>query len=131
MTKFLVRGSLILGLFAAATLLTVGCGKTDGTGGSVAENKDKDKGKGKVDDSETWWCREHGIPEHDCALCKKELVDGFKKKGDWCEEHARPESQCFLCNAKRAERFAAEYRARYGKEPPPIDAEHIKGGKKN
>ena len=124
MTRFLTRGSLLLGLFAAATLFTVGCGKTE----PVAENKQKEKGK--EDDSETWWCKEHGVPEHDCAQCKKSLVDDFKKKGDWCEEHARPESHCFLCNAKREEKFAAEYRARYGKEPPPVDPEHIKGGKK-
>ena len=125
MLKLMARGSLILGLFAAVTLFA-GCGTKDGAGGPVAENKEK----AKADDSETWWCQEHGIPEDQCALCKKSLIPEFKKKGDWCEEHDRPESQCFLCNPKRAEKFAAEYRARYGKEPPPIDPANIKGGKK-
>ena len=126
MTKLLTRAGLLAGLFVGVVLFAGGCNKT----APVAENKDKEKSNGKADDSETWWCTEHGVPEHVCAQCDKKLVDEFKKKGDWCEEHDRPESQCFLCNPKRAEKFAAEYRARYGKEPPPIDAKNIKGGKK-
>jgi hypothetical protein len=124
MTKVLTRGGLIPGLFAAVVLFAGGCNKAE----PVAENKEKSKGK--EDDSATWWCPEHGVPEHVCAQCDKKLVEDFKKKGDWCEEHARPESQCFLCNPKRAEKFAAEYRAKYGKEPPAIDPTNIKGGKK-
>lgn len=124
MTKVMTRGGLILGLFVAVVLFAGGCNKPQ----PVAENKENDKAK--EDDSAIWWCPEHGVPEHVCALCDKKLVEDFKKKGDWCEEHARPESQCFLCNPKRAEKFAAEYRAKYGKEPPPIDAANIKGGKK-
>jgi hypothetical protein len=130
MQKRMTRGGLILGLFALTALFVGGCGQAGDKDKPAAEVKDKDKGKGKEDDSATWWCPEHGVPEHVCALCDKKLVEKFKKDGDWCEEHARPESQCFLCNAKRAEKFAAEYRARYGKEPPPVDPEHIKGGKK-
>ena len=42
----------------------------------------------------------------------------FKDKGDWCKEHERPESQCFACNPKLADKFAAEYEAKYGKRPP-------------
>lgn len=133
MRTHLMRAGLGLGVFAAAVLFVAGCSDKGSTGGA-AKDKDKDKPVAKAgkpeDDSETWWCKEHGVPEHDCALCKKSLVAEFKKKGDWCEEHARPESHCFLCNAKRAEKFAAEYRARYGKEPPPIEAKNIKGGKK-
>lgn len=130
MTLSLPRAFSALALFLAVALCASGCGKKD-DGTPVAENKEKEKkDNGKEDDSATWWCPEHGVPEHVCALCDKKLVDGFKKKGDWCEEHARPESQCFLCNPKRAEKFAAEYRARYGKEPPAIDPENIKNAKK-
>lgn len=38
--------------------------------------------------------------------------------GDWCKEHNRPESQCFVCDPKRADKFAAEYEAKYGSKPP-------------
>lgn len=129
MVRILARGLFPLALFAAMAMLVAGCAKKDGGGDQAAAIKEKEKEKPAEDDSATWWCPEHGVPEHVCPLCDKKLVDEFKKKGDWCQEHARPESQCFLCNPKRAEKFAAEYRARYGKEPPPIDPENIKGGK--
>lgn len=133
MWTHLMRAGLGLGVFAAAVLFVAGCGEKGGTGGD-AKDKDKGKpvaqaGKPEKDDSGSWWCKEHGIPEHDCALCSAKVAAEYKKKGDWCKEHDRPESQCFLCDPKRAEKFAAEYRARYGKEPPPIDSENIKGGK--
>lgn len=126
MVKRLSQGSaaLALALFAA------GCGQTNtpqaGTTGKtpakpVAEAGGAEQGHG-------WWCKEHGVPEADCALCNDKVAAEYKKKGDWCKEHDRPESQCFLCDPKRMEKFAAQYRAKYGKEPPPIDAENVKGG---
>ena len=65
-----------------------------------------------------WWCDEHGVPEEVCALCNSKLVADFKAKGDWCPEHDRPESQCFICNPEREAEFAAQYEAKYGKQPP-------------
>ena len=53
-----------------------------------------------------------------CAQCNAKVAAEFKQKGDWCKEHNRPESQCFLCNPKLADKFAAEYEAKYGKKPP-------------
>ena len=53
-----------------------------------------------------------------------------QKKGDWCEEHDRAKSQCFKCDPKLKEKFAAQYRAKYGKEPPPIEDEEKKDDKK-
>ena len=69
-------------------------------------------------EGEGWWCVEHGVPEEECARCDVSLVASFKEKGDWCEEHNRPESQCFLCSAKRFDKFAARYEAKFGKKPP-------------
>jgi hypothetical protein len=70
-----------------------------------------------------WWCPEHGMPEEVCAQCDSKLAAEFKKKGDWCEEHNRPDSQCFICHPEHKDRFAAQYRAKYGREPPPIEEE--------
>ena len=67
-----------------------------------------------------WWCREHGIPEHECLMCLHG-EDELKKKGDWCEKHEYAKSQCFACNPKLKEKYAAQYRAKYGKEPPEAD----------
>jgi hypothetical protein len=67
-----------------------------------------------------WWCREHGIPEHECLMCLHG-EDEMKKKGDWCETHEYVKSQCFACNPKLRERYAALYRDKYGKEPPEAD----------
>lgn len=120
----LTRAGLGVALFAAVALFIAGCGDKGGSGGEAKEKgKEKSAAKAEKDDSATWWCKEHGIPEHDCAQCSAKVAAEYKKKGDWCKEHNRPESQCFICNPKLAEKFAAEYRARYGKEPPPRDEE--------
>ncbi|MBL9125378.1 MAG: hypothetical protein JNG90_17200 [Planctomycetaceae bacterium] len=65
-----------------------------------------------------WWCDEHGVPEEVCALCDPKLVAGFKANDDWCEKHERPDSQCFACHPEREAEFAAQYEAKYGKQPP-------------
>ena len=65
-----------------------------------------------------WWCNEHGVPEEVCALCDPKLVSDFKSKGDWCKMHERPGSQCFVCHPEREVEFAAQYEAKYGKQPP-------------
>lgn len=71
-----------------------------------------------VDDHSGWWCPEHGVPEAVCAQCNTRLAADFQKKGDWCAAHQRPESQCFICHPELEAKFAAQYEARYGKQPP-------------
>jgi len=58
--------------------------------------------------------------QHLCSLCMSdaEAKTKFKDKGDWCKIHERAQSQCFKCDPSKYERFAAMYRAKYGKEPP-------------
>jgi cobalt-zinc-cadmium efflux system membrane fusion protein len=70
-----------------------------------------------------WWCDEHGVPEEVCARCDTKLVADFKAKGDWCNEHDRPDSQCFVCHPEKEAEFAAQYEAKYGKQPPKPEAE--------
>jgi len=71
---------------------------------------------------DAWWCDEHGVPEEVCARCNTKLVADFKAKGDWCKEHDLPDSQCFVCHPEREAEFAAQYEAKYGKQPPkPIE----------
>ncbi len=65
-----------------------------------------------------WWCNEHGVPEEACGQCDSKLAAEFQKKGDWCKQHDRPESQCFKCHPELEAKFAAQYEAKYGKQPP-------------
>jgi hypothetical protein len=51
-------------------------------------------------------------------MCSGKVAAERKKAGDWCEKHDRAKSQCFLCDPSLKERYAAVYRAKYGKEPP-------------
>jgi hypothetical protein len=120
------------GAALALVLFALGCGRT---GAPTAEATGKAAAKSVAEaggsEGHGWWCTEHGVPEADCALCNDKVAAEYKKRGDWCKEHDRPESQCFLCDPTRMEQFAAQYRAKYGKEPPPVDAENVKGGKAN
>lgn len=77
----------------------------------------------KGHDHAGWWCEEHGLPEEMCSLCSDRVAIKCKLKGDWCDKHDRAKSQCFKCDPKLKEKYAAMYRARYGKEPPPIEEE--------
>lgn len=107
--------------FAAIMALTmlvgvVGCGtstspveKEDVAAEAVANSDEAHSG---------WWCDEHGVPEERCALCDPKLVAEFKATGDWCKMHERPDSQCFVCHPEREAEFAAQYEAKYGKQPP-------------
>jgi hypothetical protein len=99
-------------LLAALALAGVGCNKGEDKTAQVAD-KAEAEGHG-------WWCAEHGMPEAECARCNPKLAAKLKKEGDWCKEHNRPESQCILCHPELKEKFAAEYQAKYGKEPPPL-----------
>jgi cobalt-zinc-cadmium efflux system membrane fusion protein len=69
------------------------------------------------------WCREHAVPESVCTRCNDSLIQKFKDKGDWCKEHGVPESQCFQCHPELKEQFAAQYKAKYGKESPATKPE--------
>jgi hypothetical protein len=71
-----------------------------------------------ADDHSGWWCPEHGVPEEVCALCNSKIAAEFQKKGDWCKDHDRPMSQCFICKPELQAKFAAQYEAKYGKQPP-------------
>jgi len=74
-------------------------------------------------DHSGWWCDEHGVPEEVCGQCSAKVAKEAKAKGDWCSQHERPDSQCFLCHPELKEKFAAMYRAKYGKEPPLTEDE--------
>lgn len=65
-----------------------------------------------------WWCDEHGLKEDDCSMCSAKVAKAFQAKGDWCKDHSRAKSQCFICDPKLKAKFAAEYVAKYGKQPP-------------
>jgi hypothetical protein len=54
-------------------------------------------------------------------MCNSKVAAAFKAKGDWCDEHDRAKSQCFICDPKLKEKFAAQYRAKEGKDPPAIE----------
>lgn len=69
------------------------------------------------------WCREHAMPESICVQCNDSLAAGFKAKGDWCEEHNLPKSQDFAHSPELKEKFASAFKAKYGKEPPAVEAE--------
>ena len=137
MVKQLSRGGRALGLFAALALLAGGCGqqnagdtpKGDGKDKPVAQkgNTDGDSKDKKAHDHSGWWCDEHGIPEAECSMCSAKVAKEFKAKGDWCDKHDRAKSQCFICDPKLKDKYAAQYRAKYGKEPPPIEEESGKG----
>jgi hypothetical protein len=125
------RASVLLSLVPTMALALGGCGQGEQKGDKPQAQKKQAGGKKETaDDSATWWCREHGIPEHDCAQCDAKVASEYKKKGDWCKEHDRPESQCFICHPELKEKFAALYRTRYGKEPPPMEDEAKEGPKK-
>ncbi|MCE9531174.1 MAG: RND transporter [Planctomycetes bacterium] len=134
MTEMRLRKAVFTAfLFPALALLALsGCGPKDKAEGPKDDPKavaEKKKDGEKKEAADGWWCKEHGVPEHDCAQCDAKVAAEYKKKGDWCKEHERPESQCFICNPKRAEKFAAAYKAKYGKEPPALPPE-AKGEKK-
>ncbi len=109
-------------LAVSSVFLLFGCGQGEN---KPEQTKDKPAPTAAAKSDETkhagWWCDEHGIPEAECSMCSPKVAAAFKKKGDWCDKHDRAKSQCFLCDPKLKEKYAARYRAKYGKEPPPIE----------
>lgn len=66
------------------------------------------------------WCVEHGVPESKCSLCDAKYAAECKKNGDWCDKHERAKSHCFLCKPELQKEFAADYKAKFGEDPPPM-----------
>src|SRR5262245_16743350 len=99
-------------VMAAMSIAALGCAKS-GPGGAPGTAVVADGHK-----HDGWWCDEHGVPEEICARCDVTLVADFKAKGDWCDDHNRPDSQCFICHPETQAEFAAQYEAKYGKQPP-------------
>lgn len=125
MTKTTFRawacGLLVPVLMVALT----GCGQEPAKT-EQAKATTPDKAAKKADDHSHWWCGEHGIPEEECSMCSAKYAKQCKANGDWCEKHDRAKSNCFICDPSLKEKFAAKYRAKYGKEPPPIEEEDAK-----
>src|SRR3954466_9023002 len=120
--KFFQVGSLLA--LVAFVMLLSGCGQGDNKSSQVKEKDAKGKPEEKkAHDHGGWWCDEHGVPEAECSMCSAKAAAEFKKKGDWCNEHDRAKSQCSLCDPKLKEKYAAQYRAKEGKEPPPTEDE--------
>jgi len=115
----------------AIAMLVAGCGKPaspvakgkEGTQETPAKATVASEKKEVKGDHSGWWCDEHGVPESECSLCSAKVAAEAKKKGDWCDKHDRAKSHCFVCEASLKEKFAARYRAKYGKEPPPVEEE--------
>ena len=54
---------------------------------------------------DSWWCQEHGVPEHLCSLCNPDVEAKYKKEGKWCKLHDRAEEQCFKCDPARYKKY--------------------------
>ena len=123
------RAGRALALFAGMALVVAGCGKpADPSSKDTGPDRTVAKGDGPGTDKEPegdhsgWWCDEHGLPEEVCDLCSKRFRTAEKAKGNWCE-HNRVKSSCFKCNPGLREKYAAEYKTKFGKNPPPIEGE--------
>lgn len=111
-------------LMGAAAMAVVGCGESHSHSGHSKGKADLASAKEEEKSAHSgWWCDEHGIPEAECSMCSKKVARECKAKGDWCDQHDRAKSQCFICDPKLKEKYAAVYRAKYGKEPPPTEDE--------
>lgn len=131
MTRFLTRGAPTFALVAAIAVLTSGCSSSSSPGTANVPDKDKSVAKNDIKpggdkkevasaepkgDHSGWWCDEHGLPESVCDLCSKKYRSAEKAKGNWCE-HDRVKTSCFKCNPGLKEKYAAEYKAKFGKGP--------------
>ncbi len=121
MTMRMLLTSLACGLVG----VVVGCGQSGQRPQAGGNKPVAPAGVTEVAETKTaehthdgWWCNEHGVPEEQCGLCSSKLAAEMQKKGDWCKEHDRPESQCFKCHPELEAKFAAQYEAKYGKQPP-------------
>ena len=97
-------------------MLVAGCGKSETETAAPAASKPATVPL--VQTATVDWCKEHSMPESICVQCHPEMGDDFKKKNDWCAEHGLPDSQCFKHHPELKAKFAADFKAKYGKEPP-------------
>jgi hypothetical protein len=106
-------------LVFTAFALVLGCNRTRTAAKTESDPKH---------DHDSWWCEQHGIPEHLCSQCLPEakVKSMFKDQGDWCELHDRAKSQCFICDASKYKTFEDMYTARYGKAPKRPPEEEFK-----
>ena len=111
MKAIVMSETLLAGLF-----LLAGCDPKNAQTGTPDKKKEVDKEK--EGDGHDWWCDEHGVKEADCSMCSAKVAMAFQAKGDWCKEHSRAKSQCFICDPKLKAKFAADYVAKFGKQPP-------------
>ena len=116
--KTIAIGSLLMMAFVAF----MGCDKKAVTNtpekpATVAKVEEKDKAdpSGAGHD---WWCDEHGVKEADCSMCSAKVAKACKRDDNWCELHQRAQTQCFICDPKLEAKFAAEYVAKFNKQPP-------------
>lgn len=91
---------------------------TPATEKQSATHATEKKEDAKSGEGHDWWCDEHGVKEAECSLCSAKVAKERKRAGDWCEDHQRAKSQCFICDPKLEAKFAAEYVAKNGKQPP-------------
>jgi len=120
-----LKNLTVVSALMGAALWSAGCNKPAGSAAPATEVAGKEHGH------DGWWCDEHGVPEEKCAQCNVKLVADFKAKGDWCKEHERPDSQCFICHPEKEAEFAAQYEAKYGKQPPKPEADGAKHEQKD
>ena len=137
MKRFVKGGGSAIAFCATLALLAAGCNDKAKDGETKAITKEnavaKNKGAASVPlatapataDHSGYWCDEHGIPEAVCDLCSKKYREAEKAKGNWCE-HSRVKSSCFKCNPGLKEKFAAEYKAKTGKDAPPVGDDETK-----
>jgi len=104
--------------FTAAILAAGLTGLAAGCGGASSDPKPAGKELAKEGAGHGWWCDEHGVKEEECSMCSAKVAKAFHDRWDWCDKHDRAKSQCFICDPGLREKFAAEYRAKFGKEPP-------------
>ena len=116
--KTIVIGSLVM----AGFVLFLGCDKkavptTPEKSATVAKTEEKDKAD-PTGVGHDWWCDEHGVKEADCSICSQKVAKACKRDGNWCELHQRAQTQCFICDPTLEAKFAAEYVAKFNKQPP-------------
>ena len=115
-----VKPLLVLALIGMA-LLPLGCARINTE--PPKGHADKKEAGGDHNYKGRDWCAGHGIPESKCSMCSTKVAAEFKKAGDWCDKHDRAKSQCFICDPSLKDKFAADYKAKFNEDPPPITEE--------
>lgn len=124
MTTKKVRLGVLAAVPAFVLAILAGCGpRVAAPKAEPSKTGTKPVAQKAAHDPSGWWCGEHGVPEEECSMCSAKVAKEFKAKGDWCDKHDRAKSQCFLCDPSLKDKFAAQYRAKEGKEPPEPDGQ--------